>query len=462
MPGSSSFSQTWDGRDSGNVVVPDGTYTYTFNALDPVSLLGASPKTGNIKVDSTLPTVSVTAPFPGGMLQNTVTITGTAADTNLDNYTVEYGLVSSAGAWTLLASSGTPVTSGTLAVWITNDLKNVVKLQNGDYQLRLTAVDKAGNSSITTIPVTVDNLILSSISVSRNTLNTALGESTTIPFTINRSGTVTLNVIPEKLGSNGTPVYQASINCLAAGNYAFTWNGADSTGKTVPDEAYLYILNAVDGTRTDGYSPPYPNGPGSVTCTQSTYNPLKNLPMTVTYTPSLPSRINMSIAWGTKRYKMMDAVPTLATTGTFDWFGMDPAQQIMANGAFATCTVASLLPENFLMTIGDMPKVTMLKTDPYEISLSYGQFTRIEYTVSRESNVTIKVVSPSGIAATLQNNLLQPAGTYEMEWTLADLSDAFGKNFAVSEEGDYAVSIHATNPVTGTYSITKGNLRVGL
>ncbi|RII28373.1 MAG: hypothetical protein CXR31_00305 [Geobacter sp.] len=460
--GSSTFSQTWNGIDSSGTLVPDGAYTYTVNALDPVSLLPAPPKTGTINVDNTLPSVSITAPAAGGMVLNTVSITGTATDATLDNYKVEYGPATGAGPWTLLASSSTPVSSGTLAVWITNDLRNVLIRQNGDYQLRLSAVDKAGNSSVSSIQLTVDNLILSAISVSKNNLNTSTGESISISYTINRSGTVTLSIIPEKLGANGTPVYQTSVNCVAAGNYAFNWNGTDLSGRVVPDEAYIYILNASDGTRTDGYTPPVPLGSGSVTCTQSEYNPIKNIPMTITYVPTLPSRININISWGTQRYKVMDAVPTLAATGTYDWFGMDPSQTVLAKGALATCTIASLLPENFLITTGDTPKVTMLKTDPYQISLSYGQFTRIKYTVSRQSNVTIKVVSPSGVAAILQDNLLQAAGDYEMEWTLADLNDAFGKNFAVSEEGDYAVSIQATNPGTGSYSITKGNLKVKL
>ncbi|ACM22020.1 repeat-containing protein [Geotalea daltonii FRC-32] len=456
--GSSAFSQAWDGRNSAGVVVPNDTYTYAFNALDPVSSLGASPKTGTIKVDTTLPTVSITAPVSGGVLQNTATITGTAADTNFDTYTVEYGAASGTGQWTLFASSSMPVTSGTLAVWITNDLKNEIRLENGEYQMKITATDKAGNRAVTAIPVTVNNLILSSISASQNTLNTALGESTTIAFTINSPATVTLSVIPEKLGTNGTPVYQASISCLTAGSYSYTWNGADSTGKTVLDEAYLYILNASDGTRTDGYSPLPPSGQGSITCSQGDYYPRRNVPLPITYSVTQPERVTINILWGSQNFKIVDAIPYTPGTYTTNWDGRNPLNVMLNGGGTASCSVSSLLAENFIIATGNTPKITYVSTDPYQLHFSYGQFTRLKYAVSKQAYITVKMLPPTALGITLVDHVLQPAGEYEIEWKA---TDATGNGFAVSEEGDYTVWIQATDPVTGASSVTRGNLGVG-
>ncbi|KAF0219661.1 MAG: Parallel beta-helix repeat, partial [Geobacteraceae bacterium] len=459
--GSSSFSQAWDGRDSSGILVPDGTYTYRVNATDPVSSLAATPKTGALIVDNTAPAASVTAPTSGAGVQNTVTIVGTASDTNLDNYKVEYGPATGNGPWTLQATSSTPVTAGTLAVWITNDLKNVVLVQNGAYTLRLTVADKAGNVSVITLPLNVDNLILSNISASRNTLNTNASESSTISFAINGPAIVTLKIVPEKLGPTGAPVYQASFNCLAAGPYSFFWDGKDATGKVVPDEAYLYILEASDGTRIDSYNPPVPSGPGSVTCSQDTYNPYKNDPLTVSYTLPQPARINISISWGSQNFKIMDAIPHITGTYSVDWDGRNPSNKILESGAGASCTVASLIRENHIITTGDTPKVTLVKTDPYQMHLAYGQFTRIKYTIAKDAVVTVKLVSPSGAAFVLVNSLNQTAGTYEFEWTAADLTDTAGKLLLLSEEGDYMVSVQAVNPTTGSSSVTKGNLRIG-
>lgn len=296
----------------------------------------------------------------------------------------------------------------------------------------------AGNSAGFMIPVTADNLILSNITTSSHTIDTSAAETSVISFSINAPATVTFKIIPEKQGVSGTPVYQSSQVMTAAGASSFTWDGKDSTTKVVPD------------------------GTGSITCSQSEYNPITNMPMTITYTPSQPSRVTITVAWGTQNYKLIDALPSLATTNTFDWIGMNTSQKALANGAAATCTINSLLPENHIITTGDTPKVTMLKTDPYQLSLAYGQFSRIKYTLSRQSNVTIKLVSPSGVSNTLVNNLPQTSGSYELEWTSTNLTDESGKSFFVAEDGDYTVSIQATNPVTGTNSTTKGNLRVGL
>jgi len=459
---SSTLSQTWDGKDTAGTVVPDGTYSYKIIATEPVSGVQSVPKTGTVISDTTAPTVTITSPTSGGLLRNSVTVSGTASDANIASYTLDYGPSTGNGPWTVLNSGTSSISANNLGIWVTNDNGTTVPLVNGSYVLRLVASDKAGNSAGFMIPVTADNLNLSNITASSHAINTAAAGTSTISFGINAPATVTLKIIPEKLGPIGTPVYQSSKVFTAAGSGSFTWDGKDNTSKVVPDEAYIYVLNATDGTRSDNYIPVALSGTGSITCSQSEYNPVKNIPMTITYTPSQPSRVSISIAWGIQNYKVMTAWPSLAATGTFDWMGMNPTQTKLANGAYATCSIASLLPENFIITTGDLPLVSTVKTDPYQISLAYGQFSRIKYTLSMRSNVTIRLISPSGAVATLTSNLLQEAGSHEMEWTFADLTDENGKRFLVSEEGNYTVTILTTNPVTGTGSGAMGNLMVGL
>jgi len=454
------FAQTWDGRDAGGNLVSDGVYTYKITALDVETLISATPKTGTITVDVTPPLAVITTPSSAASLTNTVSIVGTAADQNLDSYRVEYGPATGAGPWTILTSGTMPVTAGTLATWITNNLSNAILLQNGDYQLRLTVSDKAGNSSGFAILVTVNNLLLTNVSASSHTIDTNSAQTTSIQFDINAPAALTLRIVPEKLGPSGSAVYQTSQICPTAGSYSFTWDGKDSTGKAAPDEAYLYVLDASDGTRTGGYSPPAPIGTGSVTCSQGTYNPYKNEPLTVTYSPSQPGRVNLNISWGAQNFKVMDGVAHVSGNYTYNWDGRNPTNKILADGAVASCAIAALLPENHIITTGDTPKVTWVKTDPYQMSLSYGQFSRIKYTVSQQASVTLKLLSPSGASAILINNLPQSAGSYELEWTAADATDVTGKKFLFSEEGDYMVWIQVVKPVTGTSSVTKGNLKI--
>ncbi len=452
---SSSITQTWDGKNSAGAVVPDGTYTCQIVVGDAVA-----PTTGTIVVDTDSPLAQITTPGPNTVLRDTVQIMGTATDMNLDYYRLEYG-PSGNGPWSFISSASLPVNSDSLANWVTNDQTNAVPIQNGSYLVRLMVADKAGNSSTVTVPVSTDNLILSNISASSNMINTMASETSSIFFTINEPATATLKIIPEMQGPTGVPVYQTSQVCSAAGAYVFTWNGTDNTGKVVPDEAYLYVIEATDGNKSDSYYPPAPTGTGTVTCSQSSdFDPLSNNPMTVTYTPSLPSRVTVSISWGAQNFDILTAFATMPGSHSYIWDVRNPSGKPLNFGAQSSCSVASLLRENYLITTGDTPAAGALKTDPYAMSLSYGQFTRIKYTLSRDSNVTLQLVSPSGSTRTLVNNQLQTTGPQELNWYGMDPADTTGKKALVSEEGDYMVTVQTVNPVTGTSSTARGNLRI--
>jgi flagellar hook assembly protein FlgD len=455
------LTQTWDGKNTIGEVVTDGVYTYLISARDPATSVPAAPKSGTVTVDNTFPAAAITAPASGATLRNTVPVVGTASDSNLDNYRVEYG--PSSGPWTLLSTADLQVTIGALSTWVTNDQGNTVPTQNGSYTLRLTVTDKAGNTSTATIPVVLDNLFLSNISASSHNLDTNTGQADTISFTVSDPATVNLKIVPEKLGSSGAPVYQASLNCTAAGPYSFAWDGKDGTGKVVPDEAYLYILEASDGTRTDNYAPPATAGIGSVTCTQAAgYYPYRNIPLAINYSVSQPERVDINIHWGSRNFKIMDGVPHLSGSYTFNWDGRDPTDnKVLDGGGVAYCSAPSNLSENHIITTGNTPKVTYVRTDPYQAHLSFGQFTRVQYGISKQSNVTVKLISPTGASAVLVDDLSQAPGDYELDWTAADISDATGKGFVMSGEGDYMVWVQATNPVTGASSVAKGSLRVG-
>jgi flagellar hook assembly protein FlgD len=247
----------------------------------------------------------------------------------------------------------------------------------------------------------------------------------------------------------------------AAGSSSFAWDGKDSAGKVVPDEAYLYLIEASDGTRSDSYSPGAPTGTGGVTCSKSAYNVYKNEPMTISYSVSQPERVDISISWGSQNFKIMNAVPCLSGNYTFDWDGRNSSGKILAEGAVSSCAVASLLRENAIVTSGDTVMVTNLKTDPYGMQLSYGQFTRLKYTLSRAAIVSINLISPSGTAIIVASNQAQSAGANELEWNAADATDPQGKSLLVSEEGDYIVSIQAANSSTGTITTKRGSLNIG-
>jgi len=147
---------------------------------------------------------------------------------------------------------------------------------------------------------------------------------------------------------------------------------------------------------------------------------------------------------------------------TFDWDGrIQNNKMLNADAIFSSCSIASFLPENYIITTGDAVKVTDLKTDPYAQQISYGQLTRITYTLSRDANVTAKLTSPRGSNITLISNQFQVAGPQELEWRGMDTTDETGKKTLVTDEGDYMVSVQTVNPATGTSSTTKANIKIG-
>ena len=424
---------------SGNNLDPlaDGLHTVRVESTDAAGNIGFAEAV--FTVDTIAPTVSVTSPTTVTTRDNTLLLAYTASD----------------GAVAVKVD-------GTLVSKVSGD--SLDALVDGPHTVRVEAMDTAGNTGFAEVTFAVDSLAplaFSSVAASTNTINTAASETSTIFFTLNGPATATLKIIPETLGPTGTPVYQATKTIVAAGAQMFTWNGKNSAGQVVPDEAYLYILEATDGVTTAVYSPAQPTGTGSVSCTQETsYNTYKNDPLSITYSVTQPARIDISIAWPTDPFKVMTSAPHAPGNYTFNWDGRDTTGNILGGGGKAYCYTASLLSENYIIATGNTPKISQVKTDPYQADLSYGVFIKIKYSLSRDATVTVQVKSPSGSTITIIGSQAQTAGSHEIEWTGLDASDTTGKKTIISEEGDYTVVIQATNPVSGTSSTARANLSI--
>jgi hypothetical protein len=432
---------------SGNSLdaLPDGAHTVRVEALSETGKLGVAEVT--FTVDTIAPTVSidqVTTP--------THLTTQTVSGTREANSTVTVAVNTTAVAG--LVTYPTPTT------WSSTITQMVPGLNN----ITVTATDAAGNSLAAVSSIALSSAYLTSAMISSHTIDVSRAELTTISFTTTAPATVTLKIFHEnQQGPTGTVVYQTSKN-VVAGQDSFTWDGhynvGANAGMAVSDDAYLFFLEAFDGFVTTSYSFAAP-GTGSVTCSQSPdADPLSNQPMTITYTPTLASRVTLSISWGSQKFSILPSFPATPVSHSYVWDVRNPSGQPLDFGASSSCTVVSLPPENYIITTGDTPVISDLKTDPYAMSLSYGQFTRIKYTLLQASNVTIQLVSPSGATITLASNQLQSAGPQELDWYGIDLNDATGKKVLVSEEGDYMVTIKAVNPVTASSLTIRGNLTI--
>ena|GEM_PF-6442690 len=397
-------------------------------------------------VDTVPPTVSIN-PVTSPTYSTTQTITGS----------METGAVVTIAVDTT-ATPGV-VTYPTASTWSCT----VTNLAWGDNAITVTATDAPNNSASTTATILQNLIAITNVMVNNNVLDVSSLNNATIFFNLytSTSATVTLKIIPEKQGPAGTPVYQASQICTATAAYFFTWDGKNSSGQIVPDDAYLFILQATDSINTKTYSPGQPAGTGSMSCSRSTYDPYINEPLTVSYSLAQAGRVMIIVNQGNQIYTIMDSVPHAAGAYTFDWDGRSPSGTIL-NGVAVSCGETTLLRENHIITTGDTPIITEVKTDPYHIGLSFGQFSRITYRLFQQATVTVKLTSPSGATVILLNSQLQAAGPQSLEWTGIDIADATGNRVVISEEGDYMVWIQAVNPVTGSSSVVRGSLRIGL
>lgn len=234
---SANINQAWDGKDETNTVVPDGTYTYTIDAYDPITESSAEPVSGTIKVDTVAPVAIISSPSENDTLSGTVTITGTATDDNFGwNSYLYYGQGTSPVIWEWIQNLWQEVTDDMLGEWDTT------MLSNGDFVIRLELTDNAGNKTTTDVPVKVYNLIISNAFAMPNPFspNNDGNKDTTI-ITANITGsadwTITIkdssNTLVKTLTGTGSAISRA-------------WDGKDETSTVVPDGNYTYYINAVD------------------------------------------------------------------------------------------------------------------------------------------------------------------------------------------------------------------------
>jgi hypothetical protein len=138
----------------------DGTdrlYFTSFTGNNPRILSAASAPEGQVEVDNIPPDVAIAFPQAGSILTGGFQVTGTATDrnylnqkTNFVQYT--FDLSGDGGqSWNSLATGINPVVNDVLAVLSTQ------AFADGDYLLRLTAEDLAGNTSQTQVAVVFEN-----------------------------------------------------------------------------------------------------------------------------------------------------------------------------------------------------------------------------------------------------------------------------------------------------------------
>ena len=139
----------WNGTNDQGELCPEGRYTVTLVARDTNSNNILQTVSLQVVIDRTPPKVNVYNPVQGGVYSGVIPVTLSIMDTNLVQYQIH---VSSEDTedWLLLKEGRTSVSSNAVASFSANGL-------DGEYTLRITALDQAMNSLKTNILFTVDS-----------------------------------------------------------------------------------------------------------------------------------------------------------------------------------------------------------------------------------------------------------------------------------------------------------------
>jgi thermitase len=219
----------------------DGYYKLKLESVNPSAF--TTEATVNFNIDNTPPTTEITSPAEGATVSGDLQIYGTASDAVFSYYLLEYRKSSEAG-FIHISSSGTAVTSGKLGTWNTTGLA-------GNYVLRLSARDQAGNTASLT-----KNLIIGAGTQEAKAEVTSRSAASPNPFNplVQRTTYLTYNLADNYATTiylfdlSGNLVWQKSFAAGEQGGKAglnlAPWNGSSQFGEVVPNGVYLFKIVA--------------------------------------------------------------------------------------------------------------------------------------------------------------------------------------------------------------------------
>jgi hypothetical protein len=296
-------------------------------------------------------------------------------------------------------------------------------------------------------------------------------------FTINRAVAVLFQVRRE---SDNAVVRQWSQVYAAPGQYAFTWDGRDDSSAFVAPGGYRIVLSANDGLDGFVFDADWPAStiPGGTSF--SDYAPYRNVHYRfriVFDTPTLAS-LRVIPQGGTEFFPIKDVFYPAGTQWLY-WNGRGPDNKLVAASSDLFVFDGVATRPNAVFVIAPTVDITgplavpdiEVRSDPYLVTHSYGQVSRIVYRLSNDANVKVVLLppgivdpdSPAGI--TLTATQLQPARDgggaaidYTVEWKGYATTDPNG--ITLSTEGDYTYAIVATLPNTSHTTVYRGVLNL--
>jgi len=259
---------TWNGLDDAGETVPDGTYQIRVEARDACA--NVQQETFPVTVDNTPPTTIIVFPGVGEPLDVFTEVVGNVTDVHFTGFQLR-AREEASGSVVLLNAGNIFVDNGILGVWNTYGLE-------GNWALVLSAIDGAGNTGSTSLPVSFGTRprLISKLEADPKIFspnNDGKRETTTVTYELTDTANIVLT-LEDSLGSH--VVGQSTPNTLA-GTHQFHWAGLDAGGNTVPDGSYRLKVAA------ESITPPFVVQVEKITLVKDT------LPPAITITAPLES-----------------------------------------------------------------------------------------------------------------------------------------------------------------------------
>lgn len=464
-----SSSTTWDGRDASGALVASGIYTYKIDAADAYGKK-ANQVCGTITVDLTPPVISslmVSSSNFSPINDETTTIyynLSEAAKTTVNIYDASGKLVDTLENNLLKASGANSV------VWDGYNSSGTL-MKDGVYTYKISAVDLAGLSAVPVsgkLTVTGTVPVISAVNDSPDPFSPNGKNTNTIKYSLSKNIKISLNIYDK----NNTLVKTLVNGTISAGSRSAAWNGTNNTGSLVNSGAYTYrvtafnaknkIVDQVSGIISVDLTPPVIS---TNLVSPEPFAPLGNNTMSISYVLSESAKVSVSIYDSSnKLVKILEnSIPKPAGTNSVGWDGKDASGMIVKDGSYTyKITAVDLAGLSAQPVTGN---ITVLHANPAILSVSDSpdpfkpdgaSVNTIQYTLSEDANVTIKIYDGnSNLIKALVNEPLK-AGSNTAVWN--------GKNDGgiLADTGIYTYKIDASNSFNKAAEQVSGNITVDL
>lgn len=301
-------------------------------------------------------------------------------------------------------------------------------------------------------------------------------------FTISRGGSVKTQI---RRHSDYALVYEYEQSFANAGQYGFTWDGRDASdarGAIAAPGMYRAVLTASDGR--DWMRADFNVQSGVATTSgsaSSIYRPYRNEFYKGSVTLAAPGLISMQITplGGTSFYAWENIYYPAGTHWVY-WDGRDLAGNIVTSEVEILTTDSNYVAVNAIQVLSAKPVITgvlpapniEVKADPYLVTHSYEQITRMAYRLSDDAFVRFVLLPPGDTdirgptAIVLLDNALLAAkdgsgapNNHVIEWRGYDPDHP--SQIRVAPEGAYTFAIEARSASTNQNTVYRGavNLR---